>query len=118
MIGKLKLYQRILTFLRVIGKTIQMANTSTSTQKEEAVPKNEAPINLSFPLIFRTSLKIHTRCKINNHRKDKGIMEDYFFSFLQQRFGNKVKNNVELMSYSNVITPDFIYVDSEREIYI
>jgi hypothetical protein len=43
-------------------------------------------------------------------RRDKGLMEDYFFDYLKVDFKNDVINNVSIETDNNKIVPDFLLI--------
>lgn len=80
----------------------------------------QSPINLKNYHLEKTNeyLKYATKPNIKLRNVNKGRFEDFFYLKLQEYFGTKITNNLQLGYFENPYVPDFVYADEEKKLFI
>ncbi|MDD3860025.1 MAG: hypothetical protein PHW83_07495 [Bacteroidales bacterium] len=80
----------------------------------------QSPINLKNYHLEKTYeyLKFATKPDIKLRNVNKGRFEDLFYLKLQEYFGTKITNNLQLGYFENPYVPDFVYADEEKKLFI
>jgi hypothetical protein len=91
-------------------------STNTSIPLEDLVNDYIQPTE--YPIVLNPRSKVKPKFVEGIERRDKGVLEDYFFDHAYSILGDSIKNNVGISCADLNLTPDFVYIDETKGIYI
>lgn len=71
-----------------------------------------------YPLIIKSKVYFELELIKKEPTTKKGLLEDYFFDYLKQSFPFNIERNYTLNIDNKKITPDFIYLNQEDNVFI